>query len=144
MLRLSHALSLVIASCLASVPHAKNADRVQSAMRRFAPSVDRTPSAIRVTWTPSLPRQGMAIAVLLSEDSASAADSIVSVRGELAGEPLHFERRSDGTRRAMAGLPVDAAAKIQLPLVVLRASGARDSVSVSIPVTKGSFDMEPP
>src|SRR3989442_9392299 len=52
-----------------------------------------TAAAPRVTWWPRLPLQGSLVRVVVG---APAGGGVTAVSGELAGEPLHFERFADG------------------------------------------------
>jgi len=93
------------------------------------------PPPVSVTWSPRRPLQGSFIRIHAS------GDSIVAVRGELAGEPLHFEPDSLGRLVAFGGVPVDTRTNLELPLIVERAAGF-DTVRVEIPVYRAEFGSE--
>ncbi|HST07799.1 MAG TPA: M23 family metallopeptidase [Gemmatimonadaceae bacterium] len=61
---------------------------------------------------------------------ASGADSIVSVRGALAQEPLHFRRAGAGTWHAIGGVPVDTEGTLLANAVIQRASGKTEIARV--------------
>src|SRR5256714_15249010 len=67
---------------------------------------------------PRLPLEGSAVVLELSTGSD---DSATAVQGELAGEPLHFERTTQGFR-ALAAVPLNEAGAGS---VVGRAAGER-------------------
>jgi len=50
-----------------------------------------------VAWWPRAPLQGSLVRVVVRPPTA-AGESVTAVHGELAGEPLHFERFADGFR----------------------------------------------
>ncbi|HEY6156532.1 MAG TPA: MFS transporter [Gemmatimonadales bacterium] len=78
----------------------------------------------RLTWRPRAPLEGSAVVLELSSPSG---DSVTAVRGELAGEPLHFERTPHGLR-ALAAVPFDRADSVAARATVERAGGATDTV----------------
>src|SRR5919197_1037975 len=53
-------------------------------------------------------RRGVAGSAVVLKLSTGTGDSVTAVRGELAGEPLHFESTPQGFR-ALAAVPVDRA-----------------------------------
>jgi murein DD-endopeptidase MepM/ murein hydrolase activator NlpD len=63
-------------------------------------------------------------------------DSVVMVLGELAGEPLHFERRPAGGFEALGGVPLDAPDTIAVRLELHRATGVVDTAEVRMPVAR--------
>lgn len=79
----------------------------------------------RLTWRPRAPVEGSAVVLALS----APTDDSVTVQGELAGEPLHFERTPHGWR-ALAAVPFDRADSVAARATVERAGGATDSVVV--------------
>lgn len=86
--------------------------------------------APRLTVAPEHPLPG-ALVTLTLHDATDARDSIISVHGRMAGEPLHFEARR-GEQRAIGAMPVDTSTKVMAHLLVRRASGRTDSVNVAI------------
>src|SRR5437764_698015 len=87
----------------------------------FAQSVARPPS---LTWRPRAPLEGSAVVLALS---AGSDDSVATVQGELAGEPLHFEHLTHGWR-ALAAVPFDRADSVAVRALVERAAGPTDTV----------------
>jgi murein DD-endopeptidase MepM/ murein hydrolase activator NlpD len=85
-----------------------------------------------VAWRPRLPQQG---SLVLLTVRPSAGDSVTAVHGELAGEPLHFERAGDGFR-ALGGLPLDAGDSVAVSLVIERAGGPSDTMLTALPVAR--------
>lgn len=64
-------------------------------------------------------------------DSAARRDSIVAIRGTMAGEPLHFAR-SRGAWRAIGAVPVDSTDSTRIEILVERASARVDTLRRSI------------
>lgn len=61
---------------------------------------------------------------------ATTSDSIVSIRGEMAGEQLHFLTRDAALWRALAGIPVDATDSVAARVIIERSSGVADTSAV--------------
>jgi murein DD-endopeptidase MepM/ murein hydrolase activator NlpD len=80
---------------------------------------------VRVGIAPAHPMPGAVVRLTLS-DMAPRGDSIVGVRGTMAGEPLHFvvER---GVRRAIGAVPVDSTSAVEARVIVTRQSGRVDT-----------------
>jgi murein DD-endopeptidase MepM/ murein hydrolase activator NlpD len=66
----------------------------------------------------------------------ASVDSIVSVRGALAGEPLHFLRTGGGIWHAIGGVPVDTEGSLQANAILQRASGHSEIVRVRFTLPK--------
>lgn len=81
----------------------------------------------RLSVAPARPDPGAIVRLTLSTP-ISAADSIVSIRGALAGEPLHFIPSTAGAWHALGAVPVDATGSLVASVIVNRASGKVDSV----------------
>jgi len=80
-----------------------------------------------LTVTPSQPEIGSL--VLLSIRRARApGDSVVSITGWMAGEPLHFRGDSTGVDRAFGLVPLEASDSVVARVVVRYASGATDTI----------------
>ena len=94
---------------------------------------------VRVTWSPSRPVQGGLVTLVARPTPGS--DPVLGVRGEAAGEPLHFEHAPAGVWEAVAAIPIDATDSLAVRLVVARAAAA-ETVAVRLPVTAGSYRME--
>ena len=78
---------------------------------------------------------------LTARVDSGAGDSILAIRGELEGEPLHFERDSTGQLTAFGAVPTDLRNNLRFPLIVERATRS-DTVQVEIPVFKAAFGSE--
>jgi murein DD-endopeptidase MepM/ murein hydrolase activator NlpD len=89
----------------------------------------------RLTATPARPEPGAIVKLTLTAP-ASGVDSIVSVRGALAQEPLHFRRAGAGTWHAIGGVPVDAEGTLLANAVIQRASGRTEIARVSFTLPK--------
>jgi murein DD-endopeptidase MepM/ murein hydrolase activator NlpD len=99
--------------------------------------------AATVSWAPTDPVQGSAVVVVVSPGAESlGADTLVAVRGTLAGEPLPFERDRDGRFRALGALPANARARTLLPLVFITAGGDTVHQTAHIFVGDGEFRTE--
>jgi len=67
---------------------------------------------------------------------ASRGGAIVSVRGALAQEPLHFLRSTGGSWHAIGGVPVDAEGSLVANAVIQRASGKTEIARVRFTLPK--------
>jgi murein DD-endopeptidase MepM/ murein hydrolase activator NlpD len=81
---------------------------------------------VRLSATPSRPQPGAIVRL-----SLRGADSVASVRGTLAGEPLHFIR-SDSGWRAIGGIPTDAQGNVVARAFVELASGRVDTLRATM------------
>jgi murein DD-endopeptidase MepM/ murein hydrolase activator NlpD len=93
------------------------------------------PRAVPFASQPPTPRQGSLVTLLVTPTSPDG-DSVVAVLGELAGEPLHFERGPAGGFRALGGVPLDAPDRIAVRLVLHRETGVIDTAEVRLPVAR--------
>ncbi|MEP6999974.1 MAG: M23 family metallopeptidase [bacterium] len=59
------------------------------------------------------------------------ADSLVTISGTMAGEPLHF-RKSRTVYRAIGAVPVDSAATVTARAIITRASGRLDTLLATV------------
>lgn len=82
--------------------------------------------AVRLSATPSRPQPGAIVRL-----SLRTTDQVESVRGTLAGEPLHFIR-SDSGWRAIGGIPTDAQGNVVARAFVHLASGRVDTVRTTM------------
>jgi len=82
----------------------------------------------RVIATPARPQPGSIVRFTLT------ADSVASVHGTMAGEPLHFYASSTGTWHAIGGVPVDASRSLTARTIVEHRSGAVDTLRVALAV----------
>ncbi len=81
----------------------------------------------RLTVAPVRPEPGALVRLTLSAPS-SRADAIVSIRGSMAGEPLHFRPAAAGTWHAIGAVPVDAIDNMLASAEIHRASGKTEMV----------------
>jgi murein DD-endopeptidase MepM/ murein hydrolase activator NlpD len=86
----------------------------------------------RLTVTPTHPLPGGLVTLTL-RDSGDGRDSIVAIRGTMAGEPLHFEA-AERAHRAMGAVPVDSGASVTAHAFATRASGRVDTLRVAVEV----------
>ena len=90
----------------------------------------KSQAATQMAWRPPSPLQGSLVVIGVR---VPATDSVRAVRGELAGEPLHFEL-IDGWYRAVGGVPIGARAHLRARVVIERAGGALDTLTRRVPV----------
>src|SRR5437762_3272853 len=83
---------------------------------------------------PTSPEPGAIVRLTLN--APSGLDAIVSVRGSLASEQLHFIRAGSGVWHAIGGIPVDAEGALIADAVVRHASGKSETVSVRFVLPK--------
>ena len=91
-------------------------------------------SQSRLSATPAQPQPGAIVRLSLTADAT--VDSIVSVRGALAEEPLHFERANRETWHAIGGIPVDTEGRLFANAVIQRASGKTEIARVEFDLPK--------
>jgi len=94
--------------------------------------------APRVVWWPRFPVQGSLVRVLVRP---SAGDSVTALSGELAGEPLHFERIADGFT-ALGALPLGSDDSARARLVIERTDSTSDTLVVALPVGRRHVPRE--
>jgi len=97
---------------------------VPSAAAQSVARAPQPPRPPRLIWRPRAPLQGSAVVLALLPGSG---DSVAAVQGELAGEPLHFERTTHGWR-ALAAVPFDRADSAAARATIDRAGGKTDTV----------------
>jgi murein DD-endopeptidase MepM/ murein hydrolase activator NlpD len=88
--------------------------------------------AAKITAQPTHPQPGAIVRLTVSDPMRG--DSIVSIRGALADEPLHFRRASANAWHAIGGIPVDKEGVLFANAVVQRASGKTE-------ITRVRFDL---
>jgi len=66
-------------------------------------------------------------------------DSVVSIAGTMAGEPLHFREASGGRRQALGAVPVDVSDSLVVRVSVTRKSGTVDTLGLSL-----AYPHQPP
>ena len=97
---------------LPALPSAAGGQEVAPAVLKIAPAKPKAGALVRLTL----------------DATASAADSIVTVYGSMAGEDLHFIASGDRVWRALGAVPIDEADSAGALVFVQRASGAVDTV----------------
>jgi murein DD-endopeptidase MepM/ murein hydrolase activator NlpD len=85
------------------------------------------------TVTPRQPDLG-SLVLLSFRRSKPASDSIQSITGWMAGEPLHFRTDSSGMERAFGAIPLEASDSVIAHVVLHLSSGAADTLRTSIAV----------
>lgn len=88
--------------------------------------------APRIEVVPARPSPGAL--VRLSLQLPVAADSVIWIRGSMAGEPLHFIQAGNHTWRALGAVPVDGTDKVIARAIVERASGALDTLRTTLTI----------
>jgi len=88
----------------------------------------------KLTATPASPEPGAIVRLTLA--TGSNVDPVVSVRGALAGEPLHFRKTRSGQWHAIGGVPVDTEGTMQANAVIQRQSGASEIARVRFVLPK--------
>ena len=91
-----------------------------------------------LTWWPRVPLQGSLVRVVVRPP---AGDSVTAVSGELAGEPLHFERFADGFG-ALGAVPFGAEDSATARVVMEHADSTSDTVIVALPVGRRRVPRE--
>jgi len=84
----------------------------------------------RVEVQPTQPAPGALVRLTLTIESLE--DSVTSVRGTMAGEPLHFVRAGTGVWRALGAVPVDGEDSLYASVVIRRASGALEATRTAL------------
>lgn len=95
-----------------------------------APSVRA--QAPRLEIEPSDPAPGALVRVTLT--LLPLPDSVTSVSGSMAGEPLHFVAAGEGRWRALGPVPVDGEDSVWARALVRRASGSLEAVRSTLPI----------
>jgi murein DD-endopeptidase MepM/ murein hydrolase activator NlpD len=88
--------------------------------------------APRIDVVPARPSPGAL--VRLSLKLPVTADSVIWIRGTMAGEPLHFVEAGDHTWRALGAVPVDGTDNVTARAIIERASGALDTVRKTLTI----------
>lgn len=112
------------------------------AVRRGAAAAARAPLA--VAWLPEVVRQGQAVVIVVgpAAEPRTAADSVVAIRGSLAGESLRFERSPDGRFWALGAVPVNAGTSLLIQIAAVQAAGDTAHQTARLPVVPGDFVIE--
>src|SRR5690242_4291612 len=91
-----------------------------------------------LAWYPRGPVQGSLVVLTLR---LPAGDSIAIVRGELAGEPLHFERFGDEFR-ALGAVPLGGREGPKARVIVDRTDGASDTLGAALSAARRRVPRE--
>jgi hypothetical protein len=97
-----------------------------------AQAIGAVGAAPEVSWRPARPLQGALVVLAVR---AAVGDSVTAVRGDLAGEPLHFAVVA-GWFRALGGVPFDAADSVHARLVIEYVARPADTLTPSLPVAR--------
>ncbi|PYO07064.1 MAG: hypothetical protein DMD30_11755 [Gemmatimonadetes bacterium] len=89
----------------------------------------------RLTTVPAHPEPGAIVRLTLSAPPVGA-DSVVSIRGAMAGEPLHFMRSTAGKWHAIGGVPVDSEGTLVATAIIQRTSGKTETARVRFMLPK--------
>jgi murein DD-endopeptidase MepM/ murein hydrolase activator NlpD len=92
----------------------------------------------QVAWWPRVPLQGSLVRVVVHP---FAGDSVTAMHGELAGEPLHFERFADGFQ-ALGAVPFAARDTVTARVMIERAGVGDDTVRATLPVARRRVPRE--
>ena len=94
---------------------------------------------VDVRWEPDFPVQGRLFRVVVNADMA---ETLESLRAELAGQPLHFSERSPGEFVALAATPIESEGELLMPVVATWTDGSTDSLTMAVPVRGGEYRLE--
>jgi len=89
----------------------------------------------RISVAPTHPDPGAIVRLTLSAPTLHA-DSVVSLRGAMAGEPLHFIAATPGKWHAIGAVPVDATGSLVASVIVQRVSGKTETVRARLVLPK--------
>jgi murein DD-endopeptidase MepM/ murein hydrolase activator NlpD len=84
----------------------------------------------RLAIVPERPLPGAIVSLTIS-NAIDPSDSLVAIRGTMAGEPLHFVA-SRALYRAIGAVPVDSAGIVTAQVIITRASGRSDTLHASV------------
>jgi murein DD-endopeptidase MepM/ murein hydrolase activator NlpD len=96
------------------------------------PASGSTQAPATLTITPRRPEIGSLVLLSLRRSKASG-DSILTISGRMAGEPLHFRPDSTGVAHAFGLVPIEASDSVVARVVVRYASGVEDSLRYALP-----------
>ena len=107
-----------------------------SMLHAATPAASRTScEGLRVLTLPERPRQGALFRVL-----AHGAAPGTSLRGNVAGEPLHFIA-VDGRHQALGAAPIDAVSPLRVTVACSNA-GRSDSLVVAVALARANYPLE--
>ncbi|HEY1951657.1 MAG TPA: M23 family metallopeptidase [Gemmatimonadaceae bacterium] len=90
--------------------------------------------AARLSAAPARPDPGAIVRLTLT--APDRGDAVVSVKGALAEEPLHFMRAGSGAWHAIGGVPVDVEGALFANAVIQHASGKTEIARVRFTLPK--------
>jgi murein DD-endopeptidase MepM/ murein hydrolase activator NlpD len=128
----------IIVSIIATFPQVAGAQQRQAKTkpREISATSQGRPTPVagppRLTIEPKDAVGGSLVRVTI--DGLARNDSARSATGEMAGEPLRFVAASNGRLQALGVIPVDSPDSLIARAVVVRASGATDSLHVLIKI----------
>jgi hypothetical protein len=94
---------------------------------------------VKVTWTPEQPVHGTLFRIRVT----GVPVDLATITGTVAGEPLHFGRADGDTIvEALAAVPLDHGAVLEVPLEIVRTTGSVDSVHATVSITQGKYALE--
>lgn len=91
--------------------------------------------ASRLSIAPARPDPGAVVRLTLTAP-VGRDDSIISIRGAMSGEPLHFIASKSGTWHAIGAVPVDATGTLTASVILKRASGDTETVRARLTLPK--------
>jgi murein DD-endopeptidase MepM/ murein hydrolase activator NlpD len=104
----------------------------QTRATKTRPAVARTPIVVpagpRLTLEPK--QAGGGSLLRLTVDRLPEGDSVVSIVGDFANEPVHFVAAPNDRHQALGAIPLDASDSVVAHVLVSRASGATDTLHV--------------
>ncbi len=100
-----------------------------------ATNIQCTADTTSVTWSPDVPLEGSVIQFIVAPAAATtSANGRMSIRGEIADQPLHFESDESGCYRALAPVPVGTPDTLVVALRIEDAADGVKSFTARIPV----------
>ena len=97
----------------------------------------QTPVATPVTFEPASTVQGTLFRIIVN----APGSDVSAVTGSAAGEPLHFERGSDGRFTALAAAPLDGGNKLDVRVTLTRGADS-EPLALSVPVAAGDYALD--
>ena len=97
-------------------------------------SISLQAQAPKISAQPADPQPGAIVRITVN--AAAHGDAVVSIRGALAEEPLHFRRAGADTWHAIGGIPVDKEGALFANAIVQRASGKTEIARVRFDLPK--------
>lgn len=99
----------------------------------------RTRPAPALSWTPEQPTEGQLfmVRVTLPPDA-----QVARIRGEVAGEALHFAPATSGAFESLAPVPVDTRESVAVSVTVTYEDGRPETLAAAVPVATGAYRHE--